>query len=261
MTAVVWKKRGAPIGIALRPEARIREQVDGIERMLGLRFRSRILDLGCGAGSQTVELARRKYRVLGMDASPAGLQVAREKARQEGLTAHFVVNDMRRIPYEGEFDAVVNLRNPVGCYARECDDMLCLRAAARALKLGGRILLDLMNREWLIRRLGGAAHEADGCSFDLRASRLNVRGLRPRGGMPSHSIASLRIYSLSEMLRMLGECGLMLRGVYGAYDGRPYGLDTLRMIVVGEKTEAERSVRRRRRDGLPAAIRIKGRPK
>lgn len=257
-----WKKRVFEEADAeLKPEARIRRQVDGIERLLGLKFRARVLDLGCGAGSQTIELARRKYRVVGMDASPAALASAREKARAESLTVHFQAQDMRRIPWEDEFNAVLNLRNPIGLYTTEREDLRCLEAVQRALRLGGKLLLDLLNREWLIRRLGPATRaEAKEQAFDLRMGLLDTRGFAARGDAPGAG-GTLRLYSLTELIRMLRDAGLAFREVYGGYDGRVYGVDSLRMILVAEKTAESDSERRRGADEPPGAIRIKGRPR
>ena len=49
------------------------------------KFESPVLDLGCGAGDNAIELARRGYRVLGMDLVPEALRMAREKAEKAGL--------------------------------------------------------------------------------------------------------------------------------------------------------------------------------
>lgn len=257
-----WKKTIFKDDPTLKPESRIRQQVDGIERMLRLQFRARILDLGCGAGSQTIELARRRYRVLGMDGTSSMLAGAREKAKAESLTVHFVATDMRRIPYDGEFNAVINLRNPIGCFPRERDDQRCLDAVGRSLRRGGKLLLDLLNREWLIRRLGVRGKgEAGKESFDLSTGRLDNRGFTSRGGRPQHLANKMRIYTLTEIIRLLETAGLCFRSVHGGYDDKPYNVESLRMIVVAEKIKDSAAVRRAVHDGFERAVRIKGRPR
>jgi SAM-dependent methyltransferase len=254
-----WKKKVFSEDPTLRPETRIRRQIDGIEKYLGLKYRARVLDLGCGAGSQTLELARRKFRVVGMDVSAAAFKAAREQAREDELTVHFMANDMRRIPFEGEFDAVINLRNPIGGYANERDDLRCLESIHKSLKRGGKVLLDLLNREWLIRRLGTPAKgEAKQQSFDLKTGRLDGRGFAPRGGSAKKS-ERLRIYSLTELIRLLSEAGFAFREVYGDYAGHPYSVESLRMLVAADRV-AKAAPRRRPDDGYSQALRIKGRP-
>ncbi|MFA5140663.1 MAG: class I SAM-dependent methyltransferase [Elusimicrobiota bacterium] len=251
-----WLKRALDEESGAR--SRIRRQVEGIDKLLGLKFRARVLDLGCGSGCQTLELARRSYRVVGMDSSAKGLVSAREMARAENLTAHFAVNDPRRIPYREEFSAVLNLRNPIGCFASEREDLDCLRGAQRSLRPGGKLLLDLLNREWVVRRLEAGPRGARESRFDLRTGRLDCSAFTPRGGS-APCREGLRVYSLSEIIRLLDEAGFVFRGVWGGYDGEPYWVDSLRMIVNAEKTEARRGPRRRVDDGLPRAVRIKGR--
>jgi len=253
--AAAWKKQVFGSEPVLKPEARIRRQVDGIESYLGLKFRDRVLDLGCGAGSQTLELARRSYRIVGIDSTSSSFAGAREQAKSEDLTVHFQANDLRKIPYDAEFNAVINLRNPIGVYKKKKDDVRCLEAVAGSLKSSGRLLLDLLNREWLIRRLG-----SQGQSFDLRTGRLDCRGFQPRGGRRDASSDSLRIYSLTEVEEMLADSGFALREVWGGYASQPYGVESQRMIVLAE-TKALPKKRARVDDGLPRAVRIKGRGK
>jgi SAM-dependent methyltransferase len=253
MTSSSWKKQVFAENPTIKPETRIRRQIDGIEKLLDLKFRNRVLDLGCGAGSQTIELARRRYRVVGMETSNDALATAREKAKAEQLTVHFHSDKMTRIPFESEFNAVLNLRNPLGCHKSDREDLRCLEAIRGSLRPGGRLLLDLLNREWIMRRLGAQSHV-----FDLRTGRLDCRGFRSRGGAgPTRE--SLRIYSLTEIASMLDRADLRLREAYGDYDGKPYGLDSQRMIVVAERGPERKKRVVRPNDGLERAVRIKGR--
>lgn len=254
-----WRKAVFGDEPFLRPETRIRRQIAGIERMLELKHRARVLDLGCGAGSQTIELARRRFRVVGMDASSESFAPARQRAREENLSVHFVANDLRRIPYEGEFDAVINLRNPIGCFLNERDNERCLKAVSRSLRRGGKLIMDLLNREWLIRRLGTPTKaEAKETAFDLTTGRLDCREFSARGGASDRQSSNLRVYSLTEIIRLISDAGLEFRQAWGSFDAKPYGVDTQRMIVIAEKTARHEAPPRPEED-FPRALRIKGR--
>ena len=67
------------------------------------KFTSPILDLGCGSGDNALELARRGYRVLGMDVVPEALRLARKKAEQAGLAQppEFFLGDALRLEESG----------------------------------------------------------------------------------------------------------------------------------------------------------------
>ncbi len=252
-TSSSWKKQIFAQNPTIKPETRIRRQIDGVEKLLELKHRNRVLDLGCGAGSQTMELARRSYRVVGMDSSNGALSLARKNAKAEELTVHFHCDKMTRIPFEGEFNAVLNLRNPLGCHKSDKDDLRCLEAIRGSLRPGGRLLLDLLNREWITRRLSVQNHV-----FDLSTGRLDCRGFLARGGS-APARESLRIYSLTEVASMLDRAGMRLKGAYGDFDGKPYGLETQRMIVVAERGPERKQRVVRPDDGFERAIRIKGR--
>lgn len=232
----------------------IRARVDGIAEILELESRSRILDLCCGLGQETVELARRGHRVLGVDVTEDGLREARQSMRGTSLFCHFVKADMRNIPYCGEFDAVLIRHPSFGHFPKERDDLRSLEGVRKALKPGGRLLMRLVNRDWVMRHLPLAGSEA-GLRFDFTAGRLE--GVRA-AGPGSRSPVSLRLYALTEVLRLLSAAGLAFKKVWGRFDRSPYGLDSFHMIVLAERPRD--AVRPRDEDDdLPRAIRVKGR--
>ncbi|MBI4061637.1 MAG: class I SAM-dependent methyltransferase [Elusimicrobia bacterium] len=119
-------------------------------RSLKLRPGARVLDLACGTGRHSIPLARRGAFVVGVDRTASYLKEARRAAR--GLSnCLFARGDMRRLPFEGEFDAVINLWTSFGYFAKPSDDLKVLRGAARALKPGGLFLIDLLDFAWVKR--------------------------------------------------------------------------------------------------------------
>ncbi len=128
---------GAPEAVdAARHEAAF------VWKALGLKAGQRLLDVPCGSGRHALEFARRGALVLGVDKTAAYLKAARlAGARQP--RARFVRGDMRRLPFRGEFDAAVNLWTSFGYFARLADDRKVLEGVARALKPGGRFLIDV----------------------------------------------------------------------------------------------------------------------
>jgi SAM-dependent methyltransferase len=246
-------------------------QVSFVERVLALEPRSRVLDLGCGSGRQTLELARRGHRVLGLDAAETPLAEARAAARQERLNVHFLKSDSRQIPYRNDFDAVVCLSTAFGLLPSERDDQKVLESVVKALKAGGHLLLDLVNKEWLMRHFepqfweqaseGRGDVVLDRFSFNFETGRLdNHRMFVGPTGERTPSFVSQRVYTLTEIKSALARVELEYKQVWGGFDGGPYGMDTPRMIVLAAKPHAQ-AKRARPDDELPAAIRIKGRRK
>lgn len=257
----------------LRPAALLKQQVDGLERFLQLEPRSRVLDLACGSGRQTLELARRGHRVLGIDPVEPALAEARQAARAERLNVHFMREDIRQIGYRSEFDAVVNLFTSFGYFPSERDDLRALESVQRALKPGGKLLLDVLNKEWLMRHFepnfweqgedGRGAVVLDQISFNFETGRLdNHRTIVAKDGTRTPSFVSMRVYTLTEIKNLLDRAGLSYRQSWGGFDGGPYGMDTPRMIVLAERLFEKVERKRESREGeMSAAIRIKGRRK
>jgi SAM-dependent methyltransferase len=223
---------------------RTEREVDFIVGAMGLPAGASVLDLCCGEGRHTVELARRGHRMTGLDLSALHLRLARQAAKEAGVSVRWHRADMRDIPWEGEFDAVINMFTSFGYLESDEEDFKVLAGVARALKPGGRFLLDTINREMLVRHwethdwqkeTNGTLRLEDR-RFDFLAGRQHNRvlGIDPDGTRHEREI-DLRMYTLKELAEMLSRAGLMVQRTWGGFDGRDYGLDTLRMIVLTEK--------------------------
>ena len=80
-----------------------RPQPEVIQLIEQGKFESLVLDLGCGTGDNTIELARRGLVVKGLDAVPEALERARKKTEQAGLkqSPEFVLGDALRLAESG----------------------------------------------------------------------------------------------------------------------------------------------------------------
>ena len=256
-----------------RPHSQVKSQIDGVERFLRLEPRSRMLDLGCGSGRRTIELARRGHRVVGLDPDERALAEARAAAKGEKLNTHFLKADTRAIPYRSEIDAVVSLDGAFGQLPSDRDDLKCLESVRKALKPGGQLVIDALNREWLMRHFEPnfweQAEEAKGAvvldqiTFDFERGRLdNRRTIVGADGKRTPSFVSVRVYALTELKAQLEAAGLVYLQCWGGFDGSAYGMESPRLVVHAERSRDEKAARQRVVDeDFPTAIRIKGRSK
>ena len=152
--------------------------------------------------------------------------------------------DMGDLPYTDEFDGIYNVFTSFGYLENDEEDQKVLDGIARALKSGGQFLLDAQNRDNLMHmysRRGWYETEAEAKvleerEFDHLAGRNNVRQITiyPDG---THKEArhSLRVYTLTELVRMLNSTGLALETTFGDMDGNPVNLESRRLVIVVKK--------------------------
>jgi D-alanine-D-alanine ligase len=127
------------------------DEVDLLIRNAGLEPNHRVLDLYCGQGRHALELARRGFRyVTGLDRSRYLIRLARRRAKQCDLRVTFHEGDARNFRLgEGEIHCVCILGNSFGYFERLEDDLAVLDAVKRAMAMGGKLVMDVMDGEWM----------------------------------------------------------------------------------------------------------------
>lgn len=211
-----------------------------------------LLDLACGQGRHSVALARAGFTVIGLDASEELLSQARRATDEAGIEASFVAGDMRAIPYVECFDAAINMFTAFGYFSDE-ENQAVLNGVARALKAGGRLVMELAHRD----RVVSGFRETDWYELDdgtvvwVRRHFDAVRGLstsidrwRTPDGVEHERYHRIRLYTATELGAMLLAAGLTPQAWYGTTELHGFEARSPRMIVV-----AERALYKEARDG------------
>jgi D-alanine-D-alanine ligase len=128
-----------------------RQDVDLLIAAAGLVPDDRVLDLCCGQGRHSPELASRGFRnVTGVDRSRYLVRLARRRARAQSLTTTFREGDARKFrAAESSFDCAVMMGNSFGYFDSVEDDRQVLGKLKRALRSGGTLVMDLADGEWM----------------------------------------------------------------------------------------------------------------
>jgi SAM-dependent methyltransferase len=136
-------------GAASRTAAERTQQIDWLWAQLGLQPGMRLLDVTCGPGLYAVELARRGLTVTGIDFSPASIDFARQLAVDQGVVERctLIEQDVRVADFGvADFDVVLFLYGQLGVFP-QADAQALVAKIARALKPGGRLVIELLDAE------------------------------------------------------------------------------------------------------------------
>jgi SAM-dependent methyltransferase len=218
-------------------------QVSQLVKLLELTPPARVLDVACGYGRHSVELARRGFQVTGLDLSDVQLGRARETAAAAGVAPEFVLGDSRAMPFEAEFDAAINMFLSFGYFQTDEEHLALLRGVARALRPGGRFLMDFWNREreirgferWLVERTG-EVFEVEEWEFDHLNGRLDwTNYVFFADGRRESWKHSIRAYTIVELRQLFERAGLRMDAVYGSLDGQPFTIDSPAAVLVATR--------------------------
>lgn len=224
----------------------VQREVNFIEESLGVEKGAIVLDLACGTGVHAVELASRGYSVVGFDLSLAMLARAADEAQERGQKLNFLQGDMREMAFEEMFDGIYCWSTSFGYFDEE-KNLDVLARAHRALRHGGMLLIDIINRDFVAPRQPSLVwFEGDGCvcmdemQVDFFTSRLKVkRTVMFEDGRTREIDYSIRLYNLHEIGKMMHDCGFRVVQVTGhpAHPGVFFGSESPRIIVLAERAD------------------------
>jgi 2-polyprenyl-3-methyl-5-hydroxy-6-metoxy-1,4-benzoquinol methylase len=104
-----------------------------------------ILDLACGSGGYSIELAKQNRFVVGIDLSASMIETASQKARAAGVSVDFRVGDMTSDLGENRYAGVLFIGNSL-VHAKDLDQIKTILAHVhRALLPGGAMVLQILN--------------------------------------------------------------------------------------------------------------------
>lgn len=199
-----------------------------------------VLDLACGTGRHLIPLSEAGFCVVGVDVSRRLLKIA----RQRGAEA-LVLGDLRFLPFkEGAFTSAVSMDTSFGYLTTENDDTQSLTETKRTLRQGGRLILDLFNRQHLTKKYGGKPAEPKTLeypSFVLEQKRsINIDGsslrdewvVKTPNGETAVFEHIVRLYLRSDLEQMLASAGFVINTVWGGYETQPFSADSSRLILL-----------------------------
>lgn len=219
-------------------------EVSFIEQSLVLPAGAEVLDVACGYGRHAIELTQRGLNVTGIDLSLPLLIRAADECHRRGITVNFAQADMREIQFDRQFDGAYCMLTSFGYFDEETN-LRVAEGIAKTLKPGARLLLDIVNRDYVAHALPSRVWwEGDGCivleevDFNFHTSRIVSRRtvVFDDGRQVEHEV-SVRAYSLHELGRLLRQAGFRVIEVSGGFStrGNFFGAASRNILALAEK--------------------------
>jgi len=214
----------------------------GENSSLKLNSPPKVLDLCCGFGRISAELARRGFCVTGVDITESYLSTAREDALCENLNIEYVNADAREFKRPRYFDTIVNLYISFGYFNDQNEDFLLVKNAYESLKNGGSFFIETLGKEIAVRDFTeGEWFERAGFTVLTQYESLDSwtflknRWILIKDGKRTEKTFTQRLYSASELREMLFKAGFDKVEIYGDWDECPYDHNAVKLIAVGRK--------------------------
>jgi len=232
-------------------------EVDFLIDIMDLSGSERVLDLACGFGRHSIELAKRGFSVVGVDITPDLIKDAERVAAAEKLSTKFICADLRDVWFENEFDVVLNMgEGAIGYLENDAENLKIFDLIAASLKRGGKHFMEILNAEhaetyfpkksWY---LGEKFLGIEEYQWDKEDRRLLMGGWGFRFGEtavkpPPNAIiprSSIRMYSLDEIKEILTPRQMTIQKTFGNSFGkfskdRPATPREMQLLIYSQKT-------------------------
>lgn len=230
----LWRK-------AISPK-QTKSEVDFLIKVLKCEKGSHLLDVPCGNGRLSLELAKLGFRATGMDISEEFVTEARAVSSSNSLKSEFILGDMCHIEGEKIYDGAFCFGNSFG-FLKFADMESFLSGVCRALKPGARFIVETgMAAESVLQKFEPlTVHQIGDISVTIKEqyladeSCIDTEYIFERDGQTQTAPAKHWIYTVGEIRRMLERAGFKILELYGSRKRTPYALGSEELFVVAQR--------------------------
>ena len=223
-----------------RDEAEAQDAINLIQRYIPLKTNSKVLDVCCGAGRHSLELARRGYQVTGFDLSKFLINEAKknlQETKEKSLKVRFLVKDMRKFNFNKKFDVAVNLFTSFGYFDNDEENFKVIKNVSDSVREGGYFVLDYLNAEYLKTNLVAKSKDIINGKTVMQRRRIENDLIIKDIKIGKHSFSEiLKLYSYNKLSIVLKNYRFIVKNVFGDYFGNRYYLrKSKRLIIFAQK--------------------------
>lgn len=208
--------------------------IKNIAELLQFNKNEQALDLACGKGRHSKELAEYSLIVTGVDLSEESIKEARQ-FETDNLT--FDVHDMRKVYKKNYFDYVFNIFTSFGYFHNQEDNILTLKAVKANLKPGGVFIQDYFNVKCVEKELVPSAQKTvDGIHFSIEKKIIDKRVIKNirfiDKGKNYHFTEEVNLFTLDDFKKMYEISGLKITAIYGDYELSKFNPEESNRIIL-----------------------------
>jgi SAM-dependent methyltransferase len=209
----------------------------------------RLFDQCCGMGSVSIPLAKRGYRMVGVDLCEGFIKRANGDITGGALSAEFHVGDAFEFSPEEPCDGAFNWYTSFGYSAKDSENIRMLQRAFASLKPGAWFALDFLNapmirnnfQPTMVRKLDTPDGEiviTRNCEIDEETDLMKqVWNWQMPDGRKIETPSTLRLYTPGQLVRLFERAGFTNVKLYGNLEGDPRSDRSPRCICVGRRPD------------------------
>lgn len=202
-----------------------------------------VLDAACGYGRHAHWLARQNFRVVGIDLAHQRIAEAKLYAQHLPNPPDFQVQDMRTMPFNNQFDVVLNLFTSFGYFSDITENHRVILKFREALKPNGKLILDFLNAQ--IIPPGSETTEQIIGSTLFRIQKNNYETyvekkiqIFPSNQEPLNFTERVMLFSIKELTEMLRLAGFQIVNIFGDYDLANWEPNSPRVVIAAQTQES-----------------------
>jgi len=222
-----------------------RQIINLLQRSIPINTRSKVLDIACGAGRHSLELARRGFEVTGFDLSEFLIGQAKKNlksAKEKNLHVKFFIKDMRNFNYKNSFDIAVNIFTSFGYFEDDRENFRVIENVSRSLKKNGYFLFDFLNKSYLEKNIVPFSKNKIGQYVMKQKRRIENGFVKKEILIESKDKVmrfeeKLKLYSVVEFKNTFESYGLVIKKLFGDYYGNKFHESkSQRLIIIAQKS-------------------------
>ena len=221
-------------------------EIDFLLSKIDLPDQAHILDVGCGPGRHSIELALRGYQVVGIDPSATMIEAAQSRASNAGVEPVFLQVAGEVFKTNKKFDTALCLFTTLGQINDRIDNSSLVFQVASALRPTGYFIVEVPHLKWVKKNLKPVDHFDDGDiathifrNFDpiKRVVTEEFKLISEAG--ENHYLLKYRLYSQADIVELLKNAGFNIIAIYGGYQEIQLEAESPVMLIIAQKVVSE----------------------